>query len=142
MIVSSERNFIATRRRRFTVQGIKSRHRARAARIAPGDRLCWYVTGRAVFAATATVRSPVFVGRERIWISDGKPDPYPWRVRIAKDAAVPPRRGVPAGSLRGRLRFVKRREPHWTLAFQGNLHELVAADFALIERAVRSAMSP
>jgi len=137
MVVTTPENYAATRRRRFTIQGVRSRHRRRAETIAPGDRVCWYLVGVGGFAATATVASPVFEGREPIWVSPGRPDPYPWRFRIRPDAVRPVDRAVPARDLVSRLRFVRPwPAAYWRLAFQGNLHRIPAADFALIERAV------
>ena len=81
--------------------------------------------------------SPFFESHRKIWVSDGAPDDYPWRVRIKKEKVVAPETGVPAASLVPQLRFVRKwPKASWRLAFQGNVHELPAADFALIARAV------
>jgi hypothetical protein len=137
MIVSSPANFERTRGLRFRQQGMKRRHLRKAERMAIGDRMCWYVTGTQTFAATATLTSPFFAGTKRIWVSDGAPDDYPWRVRIKKEHAVAPGRGVPAVLLVPKLRFVRKwPRASWHLALQGNVHELPAGDFALIARAV------
>lgn len=137
MVVTTPENYAATRRRRFTIQGVKSRHRRRAETIAPGDRICWYLVGLGGFAATATVASPVFEGHEPIWISTGRPDAYPWRFRIRPDTVRRPEHAVPARDLVSRLQFVRPwPATHWRLAFQGNLHEIPAADFSVIERAL------
>ena len=140
MIVSSPANFERTRRLRFTQQGMKRKHLRKAERMSTGDRMCWYVTGTQTFAATATVTSPFFEGTKKIWVSDGAPDDYPWRVRIKKERAVAPERGVPASDLVPKLRFVRTwPKKNWHLAFQGNVHQLPAEDFALIARAVAKA---
>lgn len=137
MVVTTAENYAATRRRRFSIQGVKSRHRRRAETIAPGDRVCWYLVGGGGFVATATVASPAFEGHEPIWASTGRPDPYPWRFRIRPDTVLPAARAVRARDLVSRLRFVRAWPPaHWPLAFQGNLHLIPAADFAVIERAL------
>ena len=137
MIVLSPENFARTKTLRFAKQGMKSRHRSKAERMAPGDGLCWYVTGVQSFAGTATVTSAYFESHDKIWISDGKPDDYPWRVKIKKEDVLAPERGVPAASLVPKLHFVRKwPKASWHLAFQGNVHELPAADFALISRAV------
>jgi len=137
MIVSSPENFARTKRLRFAQQGMKSRHKSKAERMGPGDGLCWYVTGVQSFAGTATITSPFFESHRKIWVSDGAPDDYPWRVRIKKEKVVAPETGVPAASLVPQLRFVRKwPKASWHLAFQGNVHELPAADFALIARAV------
>ena len=144
MIVTSPDNYERTRTLRFTQQGVKSRHRRKAERMAPGDRVCWYLTGIQSFAATATISSPYFEGSEPIWASrsDKTGDTYPWRFKIKKDHAVDPDRAVAAQSLLAKLAFVKRwPQEHWRLAFQGNVHELDAKDFEVIEAAVAAAES-
>lgn len=140
MIVTSPANYERTRALRFRQQGMKLRHRRKTERMSPGDGICWYVTGLQTFAATATITSPVFESSERIWVSDGAPDPYPWRVRIKKDRALAPERGIRAETLVPKLRFVRKwPRRSWHLAFQGNVHELPAADFALIAGALDEA---
>ncbi len=137
MIVTSADNYERTRKLRFTVQGIKSRHRRKAERMAPGDRVCWYLTGTQGFAATATIASPYFEGSEPIWVSEKTGDTYPWRFKIKKDHALDADHAVAATSLLPQLRFVKRwPSEHWRLAFQGNVHELEEHDFSVIEDAV------
>jgi len=140
MIVTSPDNYERTRKLRFTIQGIKSRHRRKAERMTPGDRICWYLTGLRSFAATGTITSPYFEGMEPIWVSEKTGDTYPWRFKITKDHALDPNGAVPAASLLDTLAFVKRwPAQHRSLAFQGNIHELADADFASIERAIERA---
>lgn len=142
MIVTSPENYEKTRALKFAQQGVKSRHRRKAERMVVGDRVCWYLTGIQAFAATATITSPYFEGSEPIWVSEKTGDTYPWRVRIKKDHAVDPERAIPAVSLLDRLGHVKRwPKEHWRLAFQGNVHELDAKDFSLIEAAIAAVES-
>ena len=137
MIVTSPANYERTNALRFTQQGMKKKHLRKAERMRPGDGMCWYVTGTKTFAATAAIISPFFESAEKIWISDGAPDIYPWRVRVKKERALAPEKGVPAESLVPKLRFVRKwPKTSWHLAFQGNVHELPAEDYALIKRAV------
>jgi hypothetical protein len=139
MLVTTPDNYGRTRARRFTVQGVKARQKRKAERIAPGDRVCWYLVGVAGFVATATVTSPAFEDRTPIWISTGRPDAYPWRFTIARDLVRDPADAVAAASLADRLAFARRwPRAHWGLAFQGNLHEIGRRDFAVIERAIAS----
>jgi hypothetical protein len=141
MVVTTPDNYGRTRARRFTVQGVKARHRRKAERIAPGDRLCWYLVGVGGFVATATVTSPAFEDTEPIWVSrsPGRPDPYPWRFRIARGVVRDADDVIPAASLVDRLAFARRwPRAHWRLAFQGNLHEIGRRDFTVIERALAS----
>ena len=139
MVVTTPENFRRTKARRFRVQGVKARYRRMAGRIAPGDRICWYlVGGSGGFVATATVTSPVFEARQPIWVSTGRPDPYPWRFRIARDVVRDVEHAIPAASVVDRLAFARRwPRAHWRLAFQGNLHEIGRRDFGVIERALR-----
>jgi hypothetical protein len=140
MVVTSPANYERTRALRFVQQGIKRKHLRKAERMSPGDGICWYVTGEQTFAAVATITSPFFESAKKIWISDGAPDVYPWRVRVKKDRALAPERGVKAASLVPKLKFVRKwPKASWHLAFQGNVHELPAEDFALIARAVAAA---
>lgn len=69
IVVGSIENYRKTAELRFTVQGLKSRHRKKAERMAPGDKLIWYITGRKAFAGIATITSPCFESHERIWQS-------------------------------------------------------------------------
>jgi EVE domain len=140
MIVTSPANYERTKALRFSQQGMKRRHLRKAERMAPGDGMCWYVTGHQTFAAIATLTSPFFESSKPIWVSDGAPDIYPWRVRIRKLMALPAEAGVPAESLVAKLEFVRKwPKASWRLAFQGNVHELPADDYELITRAVASA---
>jgi hypothetical protein len=139
MLVTTPHNYARTRAHRFTVQGVKTRHRRKAERMAPGDRICWYLVGVGGFVATATVASPAFEDTKPIWVSTGSADPYPWRFKIARDIVRDPKDAVPAVELVERLAFTRKwPRPHWRLAFQGNLHEIGRRDFAVIEKALAS----
>lgn len=134
MIVTSPENFRKTRELAFSVQGVKRRHRRRMESVKPGDRLLYYVTGRMSFAATATVTSPVFEDHTPIWRSARREEDYPWRVHIRADRVLDERELIAARDVAFRLEYVRKWPPeHWTLAFQGNLHQLPRADFQLIE---------
>lgn len=139
MLVTTPHNYARTRAHRFTVQGVKTRHRRKVERMAPGDRICWYLVGVGGFVATATIASPGYEDRKPIWVSTGAADPYPWRFKIARDIVRDPKDAVPAVGLVDRLAFTRRwPRPHWRLAFPGNLHEIGRRDFSVIERALAS----
>lgn len=146
IIVGCADNFRRTADLGFTVQGLKSRHRKKAEKMAPGDRLAWYVTGIKGFAGTATIESPYFESHERIWQSaDPKKtaEDYPFRVRIAPDLVLGPEHAVPAEGIARRMQYAtKWPAANWTLAFQGNVHEIPEADFALIRDEIAAAMPP
>lgn len=140
IIVGSPSNFEKTRELGFSVQGIKSRHRKKAERMKPGDRIAYYITGRKAFGATATVTSPYFESHAPIWkSSDPKKDAedYPFRVEIRPDIVLSEDAWVDAEPVARRMTYVSKwPAANWTLAFQGNVHEVDAADFETIERAL------
>jgi hypothetical protein len=140
IIVGSPDNFERTAELGFTVQGIKSRHRKKAEKMAPGDRMAWYITGRKAFAGTATIESEYYEDHDRIWTS-GDPkkeaEDYPFRFRIKPDIILGLERSVPAEPVARRMVYAtKWPAANWTLAFQGNVHEVGDADFELIRDAV------
>ena len=139
MITLSPENFEATRKHGFTVQGVKNRHRKKAERMAPGDRILFYVNQLQVFPATATVTSSYFEDQSQIWQSnERRADNFPWRVHITPDLVLEPHEYVDAQLLAPRLLYVKRWAPEdWALAFQGNVHLLSAADFSLVDNEIQ-----
>ena len=142
IIVGSPENFRRTADQGFTVQGIKSRHRKKAERMAAGDKIVYYLTGLKAFAGIATIESPYFESHERIWAS-GDPkkaaEDYPFRVRIAPDLILPDEEFLPAVGVARRMAYVaKWPETNWTLAFQGNVHEIGEEDYRLIREAIEA----
>jgi hypothetical protein len=140
IIVGSPDNFAKTRARGFTVQGIKSRHRKKAERMKPGDKLVWYLTGVKAFGGVATITSPYFESHERIWQSgDPKKDAedYPFRVEIAADVVLDEPEWVAAEPIARQMAYVSKWPAgNWTLAFQGNVHVIDESDFAIIQSAI------
>ncbi|CAA9583626.1 MAG: hypothetical protein AVDCRST_MAG59-5171 [uncultured Thermomicrobiales bacterium] len=143
IIVGSPDNFRRTAELGFTLQGIKSRHRKKAERMAAGDKLVYYLTGRKAFAAVATIESPFFESTERIWTSNDPKkaaEEYPFRVRISPDLILGEEGVVPAEPIARRMVYAaKWPAANWTLAFQGNVHEIGPADYALIHEAMEAA---
>jgi hypothetical protein len=143
IIVGSPDNYAATRAQGFSVQGIKSRHRKKAAVMRPGDRIVWYITGVKAFAGHATITSEYFEDHTPIWKSrDPKKDAedYPFRVNISPVITLDADEFVPAEPIARQMTYVSKwPAANWTLAFQGNVHKIDDADFALIEAALRDA---
>ena len=144
IVVGSPENFVRTAKRGFTVQGLKSRHRKKAERMKPGDKIVYYLTGRKAFGGIATIQSPYYESHERIWQSgDAKKsdEDYPFRVNIAPDFVLPVDDAIPAEPIARQMAYVaKWPAANWTLAFQGNVHEIGAADFQLIREAIEAAV--
>ena len=143
IIVGSPDNFAKTRELGFTIQGLKSRHRKKAERMKPGDKIVYYVTGLKQFAGISTITSPYFESHAPIWKSkDPKKaaEDYPHRVKIEPDTILEEGHYVDAEPLARQMTYVaKWPAANWTLAFQGNVHEIGVDDFALIEAAIASA---
>ena len=124
------------------MQGIKSRHRKKAERMAPGDKIVYYVTGLKAFAGIATITSRYFEDHERVWES-GDPkkaaEDYPFRVRIEPDVMLVEEDFVPAEGVARRMRYVSKwPAANWTLAFQGNVHVIGEDDYRLIREAIEA----
>jgi hypothetical protein len=136
IIVGSIENFRRTAEREFTVQGIKSRHRKKAERMKAGDKIVYYLTGIKAFGAISTITSPYFESHEVIWKS-GDPkkeaEDYPFRVETTPDLVLEEADLVPAEGVARRMSYVSKwPAENWTLAFQGNVHEIGGGDYELI----------
>jgi hypothetical protein len=144
MISLTPENYEATQRSGFSVLGVKTRHRRKAERMAPGDRVLYFISGRNAFPAIATISSGFFEDHRPIWVNyDARPDNYPWRVGVRPDIVLEPHEWLDAHQIAPRMLYVKRWPPEfWPLAFQGSIHLLSSQDFRLIEtemeRLVRS----
>jgi hypothetical protein len=142
IIVGSIDNFRRTAERGFTIQGMKSRHRKKAERMMPGDKIVYYLTGIKAFGAISTIASPYFESHDRIWQS-GDPkkeaEDYPFRVETTPDLVLDESDFVPAESVARRMAYVSKwPAENWTLAFQGNVHEIGHGDFELIREAMEA----
>ncbi len=143
IIVGSPDNFERTEKLGFTVQGIKSRHRKKADRMKPGDKVLFYLTGIKAFGGVATITSPYFESHEPIWRS-GDPkketEDYPFRVNIEPDVVLTAKTATPAEPIARHMSYVSKwPAANWTLAFQGNVHEIGEADYELIRDAIAKA---
>jgi hypothetical protein len=140
IIVGSPDNFARTRELDFTVQGIKSRHRKKAEKMQPGDKIVYYVTGLKAFAGIATITSPYFEAHDVIWSSaDPKKgaEDYPYRVGIEPDVILEEGSYVDAEPIARQMEYARKwPAENWTLAFQGNVHNIGEGDFRLIEQAI------
>lgn len=146
ILVSSPDNLAATKARDFTVQGMKSRHRKKAEQMRPGDKLIYYLTGKKVFAATATVTSEYFEGDDLIWTSNntkksGEPENYPFRVQIEPELVADEDDWIDAEPVARQMTYAKKwPAKNWTLAFQGNVHNVPEEDYELIHGLLKKAI--
>jgi hypothetical protein len=141
LLVSSPENFEKSRSLGFRTSAMKSRHRRKWERVRPGDRVFYYLTGEKAIGGVARVTGEPFESHERIWGSASKPlEDYPWRFPTESVLTLEPGRFVSAEPLAREMEYTKRwPAENWTLAFQGNVHELSDADADLIEAALRKA---
>jgi predicted RNA-binding protein len=148
IIVGSPENFERTKEIGFRQQGIKSRHRKKAERMKPGDKIVYYLTGKKIFSAVSTITSTSFESHEPIWKSSNAAkaaEDYPYRVETEPDLVLDERDWVPAEGLARQMEYAKKwPAEHWTLAFQGNVHEIGQSDYELIRSALvqESAVTP
>ncbi len=145
IIVGSTDNFARTKELGFTMQGIKSRHRKKAEKMKPGDKIVWYLTGVKAFGGVATITSPYFEAHDRIWQS-GDPkketEDYPFRFNISPDVVLEESEWIPAEPIARRMVYAtKWPAANWTLAFQGNVHIIGEEDFALIRSEIEARKS-
>jgi hypothetical protein len=142
MIAIEPENFERSRRQGLSVLGLRARHRKKAERMLPGDRVLFYLTTSQAFAATATVVSSFFEDHTPIWLNqESGPDDMPWRVRIRPNLVLDRADSLDAHQIAPRLMYLKRWPPEqWPLAFQGQVHLLSAQDFRLIEHEMERAL--
>ena len=134
MISESQENFEITKSLGFTLHGLGPRHRRRADRMQPDDRMLYYVKGLRKWTASLIITSRSFEGRDPIWVSSRKGNGYPYRVQVAPDIVLDAEDYIDALVLAPRLEYVKRWAPEdWPLAFFDRLHLLPQRDFRLIE---------
>ncbi len=137
LLVSSVDNFETSRARGFDIAGMKSRHRKKAERVAPGDRVLFYLTVLKSIGGVAEVTGPVFEDDAHIWDSNKPNEEYPFRFPIKIIKARPAGDYLPLTPLVPALDYPKRwPAANWTLAFQGNVHVLSDADFDRIAGAL------
>ncbi len=140
IVVGSPENYTRSRELGYSQQGIKSRHRKKAERMRPGDKLVYYLTGIKAFGGVSTITSEFYESHVRIWAS-GDPkkaeEDYPFRVKTEPDVVLSVEDAVPAEPIARQMTYVQKwPAANWTLAFQGNVHVIDKSDFELIRDAI------
>ena len=134
MFVQTPEEFETSKGLEFTLHGLKSRHRRRAQRMEPDDRVLFYVNGIRKWAVSGSVASRYFEDRTPIWNSNGSREEFPYRVKLSPSIILEEKDYIDARELGPRLDYVKRWVPErWPLAFIDTLHLLPQRDFRLIE---------
>src|SRR5688500_16042353 len=109
IVVGSPDNFMRTAEHGFTAQGFKSRHRKKAERMKPGDKIVYYLTGRKAFGGVVTNTYQYYESHERIWeCGDPKKaaEDYPFRVEIAPEIILPIEDAIPAEPIARHMTYV------------------------------------
>lgn len=142
VVVGGPEIFAKTAELGFTRHGFKSTRRIMVQKIQPGDKLAFYVTGKKQFAALAEVTSAVSEDRTPIWHNSKKPSElYPYRATIKPLAVLPEDAWIDAEPYHDRFSWTQKwPRANWTLAYQGNLHEVPEEDFALLEADAKKAL--
>ncbi len=134
IVVSGKEIWDTTKELGFTKHGIKSTRRKMAQQIQPGDTMTFYISGWKQFAGMVRVTSPVVEGQTRIWQSSKKPEElYPYRIGIEPVVILGEEQWLDAETYHDRFEWTQRwpRE-RWTLAYQGNLHEITEKDYEVL----------
>ncbi|MDZ7727147.1 MAG: EVE domain-containing protein [Dehalococcoidia bacterium] len=135
IVVGGKEIFDKTKELGFTKHGIKSTRRKMAQRIQPGDYMAFYISGYKQFAGMVRVTSEAVTEDTRIWQSSKKPEElYPHRVGIEPVIILDEADWLDAEPYHDRFEWTQRwpRE-RWTLAYQGNLHEITEQDFEVLK---------
>jgi hypothetical protein len=109
--------------------------------VEPGDLIVFYVTKMQAFGGVVRVTGELYEDRTKVWPGKpGKPDPYPWRFETEPVTILDEEQFVPAVELAPELVHARKwPAEHWTLAFQGQLRTVSAADSRLLGDRIRAA---
>lgn len=141
IVVGGPEIFAKTRELGFTRHGFKSTRRVMAQKILPGDLMAFYITGKKQFAGAARVTSSVVEEQTRVWESSKKPNEmYPYRVGIEAVVMPPEDRWLDAEPYHDKFTWTQKwPRANWTLAYQGNLHEVPQPDFEMLQEDLTTA---
>lgn len=145
LLVGTPENYEQSAALGWTLAGLKSRHRKKAERMQPGDKILSYLTRLKAFGGIVTVTSTYTEDATPLWVSEKPGELYPFRVRTEPDIILSVAEALPAEAIVPDLDYPKRWPPeHWTLAFQGNVHILNEHDYQHLRSliAARAALTP
>ena len=134
MVVQTHENYQISRDLGLTVHGLRRRHRRRAERMRPDDKLLYYISDLKKWSATATVKSRYFKDDTELWNQVPRGERFPYRLKLEPDIVLQEDGYLDGLQLGPRLEYVKRWSPeHWYLAFFETLHLIPQRDFRLLE---------
>lgn len=139
LVVTSPENWNTTAERGWTVLGLKSTRRNVAQSLKPGDRVACYETGVKRFIAVLQIDGDCMEDHTPIWTAKKDKEDYPYRYPVQPLVTVEPEQAIDAVALSEELEFPKKWGAHLSLAFQGNIKPIPAADVDRIAGALRAA---
>ena len=140
LLSSTRENYRTTCDLDFSVQGVDTRQRRKAVRMAADDRMIFYISDRHAFAASTTLTSGHFEDHERIWNHQSESEDFPHRVKMRADVVVDEEKWVDAMQIGPRLEYVRKWPPElWPLALVGMLHIIPQKDFTMLEEELKRA---
>lgn len=130
LLVGTPENYEKTGALGWRLAGVKSRHRKKAERMQPGDKIIFYLTRRKAFGSIVTITATYQEDATPLWQSEKPGELYPFRVATEPDLILAVDEALPAEAIVPDLEYTKRwPAEHWTLAFQGNVHVLNEHDY-------------
>jgi hypothetical protein len=141
IVVGGPEIFAKTKELGFSRHGFKSTRRNMVKNLQPGDGLAFYITGRKQFAGIAEITSTMVEEQTRVWESSKKPqEMYPFRVGIKPVLILEEDQWLDAEPYHDRFSWTQKwPRANWTLAYQGNLHEVPKDDFELLRQDLEKA---
>jgi len=142
IITTSPENFEIDRKGpKFSIQGLKDRHKKTVQKWKRGDRIIYYINKIGKFGAIAEITSGYYRDETKIWTEED--ELWPSRAKskpiiiLNRDEFLDARRYV------DKLSFIKNRfsPEYWGLAFQGSVREIPEEDYQFIESEMRKIIS-
>ena len=132
--------FDVVRQRDFGVLGLTRAHKKRVQRMEPGDRVLYFVTGKLVFPATATIVAPYTEDDTPLFPPGFGGELYTYRVKTKPNQVLDDDHQIDARLIAPRMDHARKWPPElWPLAFEGLLHLVPKTDFLLLESEIKRA---
>jgi predicted RNA-binding protein len=136
LVVTSPENWQKTSDLGWSVLGLKSTRHNVAQSLHSGDRIVCYATGLKRFIGVIEVTGSCYEDHSPIWGGKKAGEDYPFRYPIKPIVVVGNDRGLDATALAPELEFPRKWGAHLSLAFQGNIKPIPAADVDTLQDAL------